>query len=332
MSEYSHPWRTELTKNANGGTELLMDRLWNEFGEEYLKPFQIIPSRITDLDPTKIRILWCHDLAADPMNQHLANNGWERFHKIVFVSYIQREEYLLRYGIPPSMTTVLHNSIQPIDVDIEKKSRDQINLVYHTTPHRGLVLLLPAFSKLAEKYKDIHLHVYSSFGIYGWGDQDERFKPLFDHIREHDQMTYHGFVSNDKMREALKDMHIFAYPSIWSETGCLALIEAMSAGCLCVHSNRGALPETASNWTLMYDDDEDPNRHTNRFYGVLEHAVNLIRDAYPVTELKSQKSYMDLFYSWELRAHQWRDLFENLKLNLQNQPLDLPKAKFIYGA
>lgn len=328
-------WRIDVNENAWGGTELLMHRLYEGLGEEYLEPFQIIPSRVRELKQDKIRILWCHDLAGDPECNHLANDGWEKFHKIVFVSYLQREEYILRYNIPLSRTTVLHNSIFPIDVDIEKKQaidRKMIDVVYHTTPHRGLNILIPVFKKLNEKYPNIHLHVYSSFKIYGWEKRDEPYQNLFDEIKNDPNMTYYGSVSNDEIREVLKRMHIFAYPSTWTETSSLCLMEAMSAGCMCVHSSLGALPETGSNWTMMYDYHEDLNSHANRFYGVMDHVIGMMEDRYPVTELKSQKSYVDLFYSWELRQHQWRELLENVKKEVEGKDLGVPKPSFTYKA
>ncbi len=327
-------WRSEINKNANGGTEILMDRLVAEFGGD-LDKFQIIPSRVQELDPTKIRILWLHDLGEDPMNQHLANEGWRKFHKLVFVSHTQREDYLLRYGIPHSHTTVLHNSIVPIEADVSAKAetaKERIEVVYHTTPHRGLVILVPVFKKLAETYKNIHLHVYSSFGVYGWHQRDEPFKELFEEIKNDPNMTYYGSVSNDEVRESLKTKHIFAYPSIWKETSSLCLMEAMSSGCIAVHSSLGALPETASNWTMMYDFDEDMNRHANKFYGMMEHSINIINNGFPVSEINSQKSYMDLFYSWDLRKMQWKDMLENLIIDNAGKPLDVPEDRFVWGS
>ena len=324
-------WRIDVNKNSNGGTELLMDRLYNDLGEEYLKDFQIIPSRVRNLDKDKIRILWLHDLAGDPENNHLANNGWNKFHKLVFVSYIQREEYILRYGIPLSKTTVLHNSIEPIKVDLDKKiPTDKINIGYWTTPHRGLNILVPVFKKLSEEYSDIHLHVFSSFKIYGWPERDEVFQPLFNEIKSDPRMTYHETVPNDKIREFIKDVHIFAYPSIWQETSCLTLMEAMSAGCLCVHSSLGALPETASHFTLMYDYDENINNHANKFYAMLKHTINVIKENYPLTELKTQKHFTDLFYSWDLRKLQWKDLLDSTKNEYQGKNLSIPEQSFVY--
>ena len=60
------------------------------------------------------------------------------------------------YDIPWSRTAVIKNSITPIEVkNINNKFSDRkedsvINIVYHTTPHRGLKLLVPVFEKSRE--------------------------------------------------------------------------------------------------------------------------------------------------------------------------------------
>jgi len=329
----SDEWRTDMTKNAFGGTEQLMSKLIEIFGHEYLEPFQIIPSRVKELKQDKIRILWAHDCGSDPMYSHLANGGWKKFHKIVFVSYLQREEFLLRYGIPKSHTTILHNAIEPFKVDIEKKvPKKTINLVYHTTPHRGLNILIPVFEKLSEKHDNIRLDVFSSFKIYGWEERDKDYQNIFDHMNKNEKIKSHGYVPHETLRNMLPKYHIFAYPSIWQETSSLCLMEAMSAGLMCCHSSLGALPETAANWTMMYDFHEDLHTHANIFYNALDHCINIINTRFPVSELKSQKSYVDLFNSWTLRKMQWEDLFNNLKSNIKFEelPYKEDEVSFVY--
>ena len=75
-------------------------------------------------------------------------------------------------------------------------------------------------------------NIQNSFEIYGKPELDYHFNNLYDTIKNHKHMTYHGTVSNDEIREALKNAHIFSYPSNFEETSCLCLIEAMSAGCV----------------------------------------------------------------------------------------------------
>lgn len=319
----------EISSNSSGGTELMCKRISSTLDPELLKEFQIIPSRVRELDESKIRILYCHDLPDDPESKHLANEGWRKFHKIVFVSYWQREWYIRKFNIPYSKTVVIQNAILPIETS--KKPDDKVNIIYHTTPHRGLNILVPVFEKLAERYEDIHLDVYSSFAIYGWEKRDEIFKELFEVIEKHPQMTYHGFKPNDEVREALNKAHIYAYPNSWMETSCLSLIEAMSAEVLCVHPDYGALPETSANWTLMYPYDEDPQRHANLFYNVLDTAIDIIKskDEASLVKLKGAKSYCDLYYNWEVKQHQWEAFLRSL-LSVPRAIEDPPKEMFVY--
>src|SRR6185436_14024378 len=145
---------------------------------------------------------------------------------------------------------VLYNAIEPIP--LVEKPPDTINFVYHTTPHRGLEILVPVFENIVREFPNVHLDVFSSFAAYGWNERDKPYEPLFAKIAEHPNMTYHGYQPNDVVREYLQRAHYFAYPNTWLETSCIALMEAMSAGCVCLHPNAGALPETSGGLTRMY--------------------------------------------------------------------------------
>lgn len=316
-------YRNELTSNAMGGTELMASALEKRLDPSLVNEFQIIYSRIRDLDETKVRILVCNDLPGDPESDNAFKKiGHNKFHKIVFVSNWQMQAYIQAYDIPWSKCVVLQNAIEPIWFDsFEPKPTDQINIIYHTTPHRGLSLLVPVFQKLTEKHKNIHLDVYSSFKVYGWEERDAQYEPLYDMIRAIPEATYHGAVSNQEVKEALKKAHIYAYPSVWLETSCISLIEAMSAGCVCVHPNYGALPETAANWTQMYQWQEDNQKHANMMYSMLDSIIPNINSDSVQAMLSGQKSYTDMFYNWEVRAMQW----ENLLNGLLDMPREIPK-------
>lgn len=313
----------ELSKNAMGGTELMQHKLASVIDPALLDNFQIIASRVRELDATKVRILWCHDLPGDPESDNAFKTiGHNKFHKIVFVSHWQMQAYINYYDIPWSKCIVMQNAIEPITFDeFEPKSFDKVNIIYHTTPHRGLNLLVPVFKKLTEKYKNIHLDVYSSFKVYGWEERDVQYKPLYEEIANMPQSTYHGAVSNQEVKEALKKAHIYAYPSTWLETSCISLIEAMSAGCVCVHPNYGALAETAANWTQMYQWQEDPNRHANMMYSMLDAIIPNVNSDSSKAMVSGQKSYTDMFYNWNVRAIQWKNLLEGLV----NEPREIPK-------
>jgi glycosyltransferase involved in cell wall biosynthesis len=305
--------KNELNVKARGGTELMQERLASSLPADLLNKFQIIPSRVRDIDPTKKAILWLHDLPNDPESQHLKDpKSRERFSKIVAVSDWQMQMYNMVLGVPYNESIVLKNAITPIDIK-EKQYDGTVRIIYHTTPHRGLELLVPVFEKLCERHDDIQLDVFSSFSIYGWEQRDEPYRAVFERCKAHPKINYHGAVSNERIREELKRSHIFAYPSIWPETSCLAAIEAMSAKNIVVCPNYAALPETTAGFANMYQWIEDPNNHAHRFMGVLDMTIEDIKKEGPNQQrLAFQKQYFDMQYDWDVRSEQWKALLSQL--------------------
>lgn len=297
-----------MNKIARGGTELMAGRI-NTLPPELLSNFQIIHSRVRQLDFEKKKILVLHDLAGDPEVSHLANGGWKKFDKLVFVSHWQRQMYNTYLGVPFDAGVVLQNATQPIG--LHDKPQDKVRLIYFSTPHRGLDILYLAFDTLYKKYGDkIELNVFSSFDLYGWGQRDEQYSRLFTDLQNHPGINYSKSISNEQIREQLKHHHILAYPSTWQETSCLVLIESMMAGLTCVHSSLAALPETAMGSTRMYDYFENMYLHLGMFTNELDHAIESVLEGYGVSDDRIE--FINNYYSWDNRALQWEDLLTSL--------------------
>jgi len=258
---------TNLSKNSKGGTEMMRGRLLNYVNKDLLDKVAIHFSRPRELYKDVPNILYCHDLVGDPENKILKDGGWEKFDHIVFVSHWQRDQYIMVFGIPYSKCSVIPNAIE-LEYSFVEKQTDKIRFIYHTTPHRGLQLVYPIFEALAREFDNIHLDVFSSFKIYGWEQRDEKYKDLFDKIKSHPNMTYHGSKSNEVVLKALKESHVFLFPSIWMETSCIAMLEAIRSGCIVIHPSYGALPETANGTTVMYDYNEDYQMHAAISYDI----------------------------------------------------------------
>jgi len=305
-------WGTdEQAKNSKGGTEMMKEGLYERLPEDLRDQFQVICSRVRDLDG-RPAILWLHDMWNDPEAQHLENEeSRNRFEKLIFVSHWQQSSYNMTLGVPYENGVVLRNAIEPIEY--VEKSKDQIRLIYHTTPHRGLELLVPAYEALYEHWGDkIHLDVYSSFSIYGWGQRDNQYEQLFERCREHPGITYHGFQPNDVVRAALQQAHIYAYPCIWPETSCISIIEAMSAGCAIVTSSLAAIPETTGHFATMYPFREDHNNHANAFAAVLHNQIQTVFSDEEQIKLNIQRNWTNSFYNWDNRAIEWTSLLRSL--------------------
>lgn len=195
MNNFDLMTRTGSQKNAKGGTEQMQERLYGSLERGLLEKFQIWYSRFdkNQLEPEKKQILYCHDLPGDPMyNETLGAEGRKRFSKICFVSNWQMQLFINHYQLEWSQCFVLPNAIEPIEVMLPKAmDSGRIKLIYHTTPHRGLEILAHVFDEVSKKYP-ITLDVFSSFSVYGQPEGDHAYNQLFDYLRRHPLIQYHG--------------------------------------------------------------------------------------------------------------------------------------------
>ncbi len=237
----------------------------------------------------KPHIFWAHQSYDQPSIQNLRHpEVVDAIDAFVFVSEWQRAQYLLRFPIPPAKTLVIRNAIEPIEP--HTKERGPIKLIYTSTPFRGFDVLLDAFALLGRS--DVELHIYSGMGLYGRAWEDAKFAHLYRRAQGMKGVFYHGAVPNEAVREALKHAHIFAYPSTWEETSCLALIEAMSAGCRAVVPVLGALPETASGFAQLYRYTPDKKEHAAKF----AHEIGTAADAFWSPQTQQQLALQKTFF------------------------------------
>lgn len=321
----------EISINANGGTELAKRQLGNILDKDLLDNFQIICSRIRKLEKDKIRIYWVHDLPGDPECNKLADKSFrDKFHKIVYVSNHQYSQFRTQLNIPfdKEKDIVIENGITPFQFET-KFDDGKIHLIYASTPQRGLNILIPVFKVIKNIFPDVHLHVFSSFKIYGWEQMDEQFNVLFEQCKNDPDITYYGFQPYDKVREVMSKCHILAYPNIWEETSCRVLIEAMSAGLMCVHPNLGALPETSGGLTNMYQYDQDLQRHAQIFAdnlaGVI-HDVEFNRHNYIIG---LQKQFIDYKHDIDHISKKWEFMLNSLLKQYPNEKSRIIPAEVI---
>jgi glycosyltransferase involved in cell wall biosynthesis len=86
----------------------------------------------------------------------------------------------------------------------------------------------------------------------------------------------------------------------------------MSAGCSVVAPNFSAIPETLSNFGIMYNWHEDVNKHANTFANALNAAFDIHWEENVQNKLKFQAMYVNNFYNWDLRATQWTGFLQSL--------------------
>jgi len=321
----------EISKNANGGTEISKRLLAKVLPEDLQNEFQIIASRFRQLEEDKIRVYWIHDMAGDPELENLRKPEFrDKFHKIIFNTHFQMNDFITKYQIPyDDKLEVIELPVKTLE--LKEKPKDKVNLIYFSTPQRGLDILIPVFEALCDKHDNIHLHVFSSFKIYGWDEVDKNYEPLYDMIRNHPHMTYHGYAPQEDMHKVLQESHILAYPNTWPETACRVLIESMSAGLMCVHPNLAALSDTSGMLTSMYQFQQDMKVHANIFYQYLDHAIQAVNREDVQQYLKFVKAYADNRFNADKISQTWEYSLRNL---LEKYPTvesrKTPEQMFVY--
>lgn len=302
----------ELSVRSNGGTEQMARRMVSSIPQDLFQGIQIIHSRVRNLIPGLKKILVCHDLPNDPEVQKLADPEYRKqFDKIVFVSNWQAQMYNAMLQIPYSEFVVIRNAIEPFFNEKINETPAVVNFIYHTTPHRGLDIAYHVIDNISKKYS-VHFDVFSSFSVYGWEMRDRPYDILFEAIRDHKSMTYHGGVDNDVIRQALskKDMHFFLYPSTWMETSCIAAIESMCAGVIPIVPNLAALAETCHGiGPIMYQFHPDKIKHIEICTNTVEQAIRSISDTRH--QANQMLNWSNQYYDWNNVVKQWEILLKD---------------------
>ena len=298
-----------------GGSENQFRLLLKYLPDEHFKDINLILNNANHdlLDKDKINVLWMHHFVNQKEARNLGSKDFiNKIDYIVFNSNWNYEKHLYQFKVPESKSIVIKNAIETID--FAEKPKDKINLVYHTTPWRGLVNLIKIFKNL--NLENVELNVCSSTIIYGKKFDDnlgKNYKNLFDECKNTKNVNYFGFLENEKIINLLKKMHIFSYPSVWPETSCIAAIEAMAAGCEIVSTNLGALYETCSPFGTLINFDRNFDNLEKKYSKVLLNKVKNYWSKDTQEKLELQRKTINKTYSWEVRTQEWISFFNEIK-------------------
>lgn len=296
-----------------GGTEILKAGLYKHTNISQHDNINLLLStpNINNIRYTKKNLMWQHLNFNDESLQPYKDPSFiKSINYSVYVSNWQYEKFRYFYGVPSHNSFIIKNAIEPIEF-IEKPKSEKIKLIYTSTPYRGLDVLLNVMDVLDRD--DIELDVYSSTLVYGTKYQ-EYHAGMWDHILDKAKNTknvnYIGYATNDEVKKALQSAHIFAYPSTFEETCCLAMIEAGAAGCKMVTTNLGALYETGSEYASMIPSDVSSTTLVKRYAKLLNDEIDNYWSLNSQDSLKQQSDFYNKNYSWDKKSQEWNRLFE----------------------
>jgi len=305
----------KINNECFGGSENQLRLLLKHLPDESFKDINLILNNTNNdlIEKDKINVLWMQHFVNQEEAKNLGSKDYvNKLDHIVFNSNWNFEKFQYQFKIPESKSIVIKNAIEKIDP--HEKPRDKINLIYHTTPWRGLVHLLKVFKNL--KLKNVELNICSSTIIYGKKFDSilgKKYENVFEECKNTKNVNYLGFVENNKIINLLKNMHIYAYPSIWPETSCISAIEAMAAGCEIVSSNLGALYETCAPFGTFVTFDSNFENFEKKYQKVLEKSIENFWSEENQKKIKLQREVINLTYSWSTRSKEWLSFFQEAR-------------------
>ena len=307
--------RPVLFDESFGGSENQLRLLLKYLPDESFKDINLILNN-TDynlLEKNRINILWVQHFVNQKEIENLGSKDYiDALDYIVFNSNWNFEKFYYQFKIPESKSLVIKNAVEKIE--FQEKPKDKINLIYHTTPWRGLVHLLKIFKDL--NLEKVELTICSSTKIYGKKFDEvyaKKYENIFNECKKTRNVNYLGFIDNKKIIELLKKTHIYAFPSIWPETSCISAIEAMAAGCEIVSTNLGALYETCAPFGTLVGFDRNFDNLEKKYSKALLKSIKNYWSDENQKKLKLQAEVINMTYSWDVRSVEWKNFFDEAR-------------------
>lgn len=263
-------------------------------------------------------ILWTGHAHDQPAVQGLKHSEFRAvWDKIACVSPWQRTMFGEHLGVPAEQVEILRNGIAPAFENLFRNAeeladakRDELKLVYTSTPFRGLDMLLACFPAIHRRHPEAWLDVYSSMQVYNQGPANDPYAKLYEQCRATPGIRYRGSLAQPLLAKELAASSVLAYPNTFAETSCIAVMESLAAGLLVVTSDLGALGETCSGFGKLL---EPPTKTRTReqfaidYARVLDHALGEIKsDRKQFAERQFQQvRALNETCTYDVRAGEW---------------------------
>jgi tetratricopeptide (TPR) repeat protein len=268
--------------------------------------------------PETALVLWIHLPHDQPAVQALDDPAERSVYDLfALVSDWQRRHFVRGFGLDPERTAVLRNAVAPAFLSLfadnesilGQKTRPPV-LAYTSVPYRGLDLLLDALPHIRRAVPGMTLRVFSSMQVYQVrADEDRsRYGWLYDKCRQTEGVEYIGSLPQPELARALKPVSALTYPNTFPETACIAVLEALAAGCRIVTSDLGGIPETAAGFARLVPTSGGRETYLERFVKETVQVLRMLADSAPAeTEdhLRRQVTHVQQHCTWAQRAAQW---------------------------
>ncbi|GIW21659.1 MAG: hypothetical protein KatS3mg068_0666 [Candidatus Sericytochromatia bacterium] len=293
---------------------------------------------------TKIKakkiILWLHNDYSMYWNNQLSDIAHKiaeimsfKTDKIVCVSNWHKKIINEVFKIPLNHIDVIYNGLDLSIFKNQIKNKKLPKIIYTSAPDRGLETLLEVFVEIKEKYKNLELHVYSSFLTWGKDDKDlvDFENEIIEDYKNINGIFFHKPLPIKDLIKEISDSFIFVYPTKKSdityfnaETFCMSVLEAQACSIPVITNNKGALDEIVLNRkTGIIIDETNLNDLKSKLIFEIENFINN-KNLYEEYS-NNCKEWVKNFDIKKI-ANNWELLFKNL---MENKNVNKPEKVYI---
>ena len=159
---------------------------------------------------------------------------------VVCVSHTCRDNFILRAQVQPSIVHVIPNAVDATKFTPQPCKRDEnrvtVVVVSRLVYRKGVDLLVGIIPPICKIFPNV------DFLIGGDGNKKLALEEMVERERLQDRVDFLGFVPHRSVRDVLVRGHVFLNCSL-TESFCIAILEAASAGLIVVSTNVGGGPE-----------------------------------------------------------------------------------------
>ena len=224
--------------------------------------------------------------------------------RIIVPSKYSKQRAVSQLKVPASRIVVSRNGINPSIFAGEENRKEDTKIInrFICTGRlewdKRIDWILKAFAILQKKYNDIYLD------IIGHGTEKRKLELLAERLKLQN-VTFHGFVNHDEMRDLYNRSHGLLHASS-RESFCNSVAEGMACKLVCIAADVGAIPELIN--------DSETGFLINSISEIVEKAEYVIENPHIAAKIGSTaRDYIINSYSWEKKASEFWELYKEVR-------------------
>jgi glycosyltransferase involved in cell wall biosynthesis len=188
-------------------------------------------SQLSYLPNIRNVFLWIHD--TEPMGDEFQTSP--TFRAAVVLTESHKQHIMRSFQMNERLLQIIPNAIQPMYHGVVEKKG--LQLIYASSPDRGLDYLLPVFQSLTKKFPTARLLIFANPSLLS--AQAKQYI-----TEDPDHITLSPRVSREVLHQHFAESDYWVYPTDFVETYCITAAEAQYYKCVCIYSAVGALVDT----------------------------------------------------------------------------------------